>query len=390
MTARTAALAAALAAAAAPALAFEDGVITIWMSQDKGAEQLAQVARRFTEALGIEVRIESPEPIPDRFPQAAATGDGPDVVLWPHDRFGEWAASGLLAPVTIPEAMRADLPEVALQAVTVNGQTWGYPISVEAAGLIYNTELVPEPPASFEEIAELDLPDGVIPILWAYNDTYYTMPLLHAGGGYSFERQEGGTYDATATGVNNEGALAGAALLDRFIEEGVMPAGVDYSIAETAMNRGEAAMMISGPWAWSNLNQSGIDYGVAPLPTVGGQPARPFVGVYAAAVNAASPNRDLVAELFENYLLTDEGLAAWNDGGALGVLADQSMAETQAQDPRIAATREAALGGVPMPSNPEMGRFWSAMEPALAAITGGQQEPQEALDAAARRILGGN
>lgn len=389
MTARTLALASAALVAASPGWAFEDGVITIWMSQDKGAGQLAEAAARFTEDLGVEVRIESPEPIPDKFPQAAATGDGPDVVLWAHDRFGEWAASGLLAPVTLPEAMRAELPEVALEAVTFDGQTWGYPVSLEAVALIYNREHVAEPPASFEEIAEMDLPEGVRPILWAYNDTYFTMPLLAANGGFAFEKA-GGSYDGTTTGVNNEGAVKGAELLKRFIDEGVMPPGVDYGIVDTAMNRGEVAMMISGPWAWSNLNQSGIDYGVAPLPTVDGQPAKPFVGVYAAAVNAASPNKDLVAELFENYVLTDEGLATWNDGGALGALADRSMAEAQGADPRVAATQEAALSGVPMPSNPEMGRFWSAMEPALASITGGQQAPQAALDAAAERITGGN
>lgn len=385
MTARTLALG--LALAAGPAAAFEDGVITIWMSQDKGADRLAEAAARFTEDLGIEVRIESPEPIPDKFPQAAATGDGPDVVLWAHDRFGEWAASGLLAPVDLPQEMRDDLPDVALEAVTFDGEAWAYPVSLEAVALIFNREYVAEAPESFEEIAEMEVPEGVRPILWDYNNTYFTMPLLAAGGGFAFEKRDG-AYDGTTTGVNNEGALKGAELLRRFIEDGVMPAGVDYGITDTAMNKGEAAMMISGPWAWSNLEQSGIDYGVAPLPTVDGEPARPFVGVYAAAINAASPNADLVEELFENYLLTDEGLATWNEGGALGALADLSMAEDQAADERIAATLEAARTGVPMPSNPEMGRFWSAMEPALAAITNGQQEPQEALDAAAARITG--
>lgn len=376
----------ALLGSTAIAQAFEDGVITIWMSQDRSAEQLAAVAARFTEDLGIEVRIESPEPIPDKFPQAAATGDGPDVVLWAHDRFGEWAASGLLSPVDLPAGMQADLAPVALEALTFDGATWGYPIALESAALIYNREYVTEPPETFEEIADLELPEGVRPILWAYSDTYYSMALLAANGGYAFEKVDG-RYDGTSTGVNNEGAVAGAELLRAMVEDGVMPRGVDYGIVDTAMNKGEVAMMISGPWAWSNLERSGIDYGVAPLPSVAGQPARPFVGVYAAGVNAASPNKDLVKELFENYLLTDEGLAAWNETEALGTVADLSVAATQTSDPRLAAALEAARGGVPMPSNPEMGRFWSAMEPALAAITNGQQTPQEALDGAAQRIL---
>ena len=385
MTMRRLALAALASAFAFPALAMEEGTITIWMSADKGATQLQAVADRFTEELGIPVVIESPEPIPDKFPQAAATGDGPDVVLWAHDRFGEWAASGLLAPIDMGEAVRAEMPEIALDAVTFNGETWAWPISLEAVALIYNKALVDAPPATFEEMAEMKV-DGAGTVMWDYNNTYFTMPLLAAGGGFAFEKVDG-RYDGTNTGVNNDGALAGAQVLADLIEGGTMPRGVDYGIMDTAMNKGEVAMMISGPWAWSNLDQSGIEYGVAPLPSVAGQPAKPFVGVYAAAVNAASPNKDLIKELFENYLLTDEGLAEWNSANSLGALADNSMAETQGSDERIAATIEAAKAGVPMPSNPEMGKFWSAMEPALAAITNGEQDVKTALDGAASRIL---
>ena len=382
---RGALAASALLVTTAVAPAMEEGTITIWMSADKGAKQLEAVAARFTEELGIPVVIESPEPIPDKFPQAAATGDGPDVVLWAHDRFGEWAASGLLAPIDMGADVRAELPEIAIDAVTFNGETWAWPISLEAVALIYNKALIDTPPASFEEIADLKI-DGAGSIMWDYNNTYFTMPLMAANGGFAFEKVDG-RYDGKATGVNNEGALKGAQVLRDLIDGGTMPRGVDYGIMDTAMNKGEVAMMISGPWAWANLDQSSIDYGVAPLPTVGGSPAKPFVGVYAAAVNAASPNKDLVKELMEGYLLTDEGLAAWNEAGSLGALADASMAETQGADERIAATVEAAKAGVPMPSNPEMGKFWSAMEPALAAITNGEQDVKTALDGAADRIL---
>ena len=386
MTRSLALAAATLLASTSLALAMEEGTITIWMSADKGAKQLEEVAARFTEELGIPVVIESPEPIPDKFPQAAATGDGPDVVLWAHDRFGEWAASGLLSPIDMSPAFKDGVSDIAMEAVQFNGETWAWPISLEAIALIYNKEYVSEPPTTFEEIASLETPDGVGKIMWDYNNTYFTMPLLAAGGGYAFQKKDG-VFDGADTGVNNEGALKGATLLKTMIDEGVMPKGVDYGIMDTAMNKGEVAMVISGPWAWGNLETSGIDYGVAPLPSVDGSPAVPFVGVYAAAVNAASPNKDLVKELFENYLLTEEGLTAWNAENSLGALANTAMQEGQASDERIAATIEAAKAGTPMPSNPEMGKFWSAMEPALAAITNGQQEPKAALDGAAQRIL---
>ena len=132
---------------------------------------------------------------------------------------------------------------------------------------------------------------------------------------------------------------------------------------------------------------AGIDVGVAPLPSVNGQPSPAFLGVYSAAVNAASPNKDLAVELIENYMLTDEGLAAWNGNGNLGALADISAGAAQT-DEKVAATLANAAIGIPMPSNAEMGAFWAAMGPALTNITSGVQSPADALNDAAARILG--
>lgn len=54
----------------------------------------------------------------------------------------------------------------------------------------------------------------------------------------------------------------------------------------------------------------------------------------------------------------------------------------------VAMTLANAATGIPMPSNPEMGAFWSAMGPALGNITSGAQSPTDALNDAAARILG--
>lgn len=375
-----------LAASTSMSHAFEDGKLLVWINADKGYNGLQAVGDWFTEELGIEVVVEYPESVTDKFQQSAATGAGPDIFIWAHDRFGEWAAGGLIAPVNPSQSVRDGIAPFAWDAVTFGGETWGYPIAVEAIGLIYNKALIDTPPASFEEILELDLGEGVTPILWDYNNTYFTFPMFMANGGYAFELRDG-AYDGSDTGVANAGGIRGAAMLRRLIDEGVMPSGVDYGVMEAAVNRGEAAMMINGPWSWGNLIQSGIDFGVAPIPSVDGAPSRAFVGVLAANINAATPNRDLAIEFLENYLLTDEGLRMVNDDVPLGAVADISFAEEVGVDARIAATLVNAETGVPMPSNPEMGKFWAAMEPALQAITTGAQSVEDALRDAEARIL---
>ncbi|MEL6425614.1 MAG: maltose/maltodextrin ABC transporter substrate-binding protein MalE, partial [Pseudomonadota bacterium] len=294
----------ALTALAAPALALEDGELLVWINGDKGYNGLAEVGALFEEELGVPVKVEHPENVTDKFQQAAANGQGPDIFIWAHDRFGEWAAGGLITPVEPSAEVIANTFDFTWDAVTFDGSVWGYPIAVEAIGLIYNKDLVPTPPATMEEIAEMQI-DGVEhPILWDYNNTYFTFPLLMAGGGFAFEKVDG-AYDPSTTGVANDGAKAGGALLRSFIDAGVMPAGVNYGVMDAAINKGETAMVINGPWAWSNLEASGIDFGVAPIPSVDGAPSKAFVGVLSAAVNAASPNKDLAIEFIENYLLTD-------------------------------------------------------------------------------------
>ena len=383
---KTTTLAALFTSVALPAFALEEGVVTIWTGPNRDHGSLQVLIEQFEADLGIPVKLEEVDPLTDKFQQAAATGDGPDIVLWAHDRLGEWAAGGLIQPVTPGNDMVTGIIDSAWDAVSFDGKVWGYPLAVEAIGLVYNKALVDTPPTSFEELKDLATPDGVTTILWDYNNTYFTMPMLMAGGGFAFKKVND-VFDASATGVNNEGAITGGRVLKSLFDDGVLPEGVDYGVMDGAFANGETAMIINGPWSWSGYKDAGIDVGVAPIPTVAGNAAPPFLGVQALAINAASPNADLAVEFIENYIMTDEGLATWNANGGLGALADKSAGSAQ-QDEKIAATLANAKIGVPMPSNPEMGAFWSAMEPALGNITTGATSVEDALNDAAARILG--
>ena len=64
---------------------------------------LAPIAKKFESDFGIKVKIETPEKITDSFPIAAQAGKGPDIVIWAHDKLGEWADAGLIAPVEVSD-----------------------------------------------------------------------------------------------------------------------------------------------------------------------------------------------------------------------------------------------------------------------------------------------
>ena len=376
-----------VAASISSAHAFDSSKLVIWGAGDeRGREAWERVGKVFEQDTGVKIVIENPDPISDKFQQAAATGDGPDLVFFAHDRFGEWGNSGLIAPLDIDSNIKSGIEDFAWDAVTVGGKVFGYPMFAEAVSLIYNKQLISTPPTSFEEILQgVAVDEGVEPIMWDYNNTYFSMPILAAKGGYAFNK-DNGVYDPEDTGVNNQGAIAGAKVIKALIDNG-MPAGVDYGIMDAEFAEGKVAMIINGPWSWSGYDEAEIDFGLAAIPSVGGSSSKPFVGVWSVAVNASSPNQDLAKLFMESYVMTDEVLLDMTRSGLNGALVFKT-ASAQQNDERIRTTLENAKAGTPMPNIPEMGAFWSAMGPALGNITSGRQTVEEALEVAEARILG--
>lgn len=371
------------------AAADQQGTLQIWINGDKGYKGLAKIGERFTKDTGVKVVVEHPEDAPGKFQQAAASGQGPDVFFWAHDRAGEWVQAGLIEPLAPSPQFSRQFENLAWDAWKFGGKYYGYPVAIEAIALVYNTNLVKKPPRTFEELFALHQKldkQGKKAILWDYTNTYFTWPLLAANGGYVFKRQASGDYDAKDVGVNNAGALAGAQLLLDLIKKGVMPKGAGYETMESAMIKGELAMMINGPWSWENLRKNKIPFAIAPLPTIKGKPSKPFIGVLGAMINRSSKQKDLAREFLEKYVLTAEGLAAINADVPLGVPAHKAFYRTLSKDPLVKQTMLSAKNGVLMPADPKMGSFWSAMKSALENITNERQTPKDALDSAAKRI----
>ena len=377
------------AAACIPAAAQAPPRLLVWINGDKGYNGLQKVGDRFTQESGVPVVVQHPEGAPDKFTAAAAAGKGPDIMCWPHDRVGEWVKSGLIVPVRPGARVRDAIDDTAWGPFRYRGQTWGYPLAIETVGLIYNKALVAVPPVSFEQVIALDKalkPQGKSALLWAYNQSFFSWPLLAGPGGYVFARDAQGELDPRAIGVNNEGALKGALMIERLLKDGHMPQGVRYSEMESNFARGQVAMMINGPWAWDNVRKVGIDFGVAAVPSVAGQPSKPFVGVLGCMISSASRAKDVAREFIENHLLKLESLKLIGADVPLGVPANKAYYAELSADPRIRATMDNARSGVPIPNIPEMGRFFPAMDAALEAITNGRQSPKDALDGAAARM----
>jgi len=370
---------------AAQAFAWTDGELLIWISDNRPYHALGELGKTFEKEVGVPVKVETQEQITEKFQAAAQSGKGPDIFFWAHDRIGEWADAGLIKPLEIKDDFKAGFLPMSWDAVTHNKQIWGYPISLEAVSLIYNKKfLTGNPPTQLSELSafgkELKAKNPkVITIMWDYNTPYFSWPFLASAGAYSFKKTEGG-YDVKDIGVDNPGALQGLQAIVDLMKEGLMPKGATQAVMDQKMSSGELAMMINGPWDWANLRKSGVDFGLAPIPGVGGNPGRPFVGVQTALLNRSTPNTDLAVQFLEKYVCTVEGMKAMDADAPIGVPALKSLCdEMTAQNPLIKATYENCQNGTVMPNIPQMGKFWSSMKAAFEIATDGGATPQVAL-----------
>jgi maltose/maltodextrin transport system substrate-binding protein len=372
--------------------AWTDGELLIWMDADRG-HALEEIAKKFENDFGLKVTIEASEKITDSFPIAAQMAKGPDIVIWAHDKVGEWADAGLIAPVQISEEFKNKFFPKAWQAVLHSEWIWGYPIALETVTLIYNKKLLDgPPPTQLSELVSLNEKikqqhPGVTAILWDYKSSYYSWGILASAGGYVFGKN-GTDYDWKNVGVADVGAVKGLSKIIDLINAGVLPKSVSSGADEDLMGQGKLAMMISGPWAWSNLMKCGIDFGVAPIPGVDENVGRPFVGVTVAYLNRSSPNQDLIKEFLERYALTEEGLTAMYHAKPTGVPALISIYEKLAKDnPLLRQLKAAVQYGQVMPNIPQMGRFFSSVSGALQIATEDRASATAALQEAEANML---
>ncbi|RBW64637.1 maltose/maltodextrin ABC transporter substrate-binding protein MalE [Vibrionales bacterium C3R12] len=369
--------------------AIEEGQLTIWINGDKGYNGLAEVGKQFEADTGVKVTVAHPDGLEARFPQVAATGDGPDIIFWAHDRFGGYAEAGLLAEIKPSKEIKEGVVDFAWDAVQFDGKLIGYPIAVESLSLIYNKDLVPNPPKTWEEVEALNTKlqkDGKSAIMWNLKEPYFTWPLMAADGGYAFKYTSEG-YDVKDAGINKPGVKESMNFIKSLIEKGVISADMDYSVSEAAFNKGNTAMTINGPWAWGNIEKSGINYGVATLPKFKGKASKPFVGVLTAGISTASPNQDLAVEFLENYLMTNEGLRKVNNDKPLGAVALNSFQRELDSDARIAATMDNAMNGEIMPNIPQMNAFWGAAKNTIVNVVDGRQTVDAALADAEKQMV---
>ena len=377
-----------------------DADLVIWTDDTRQAT-IEEIAAPFAEENGIVIAVQELNfgDIRDQLTLTAPTGEGPDIIIGAHDWLGELVANGVVEPLDLSGIAEGFSP-VAVQAFTYEGQTYGVPYAIENVALVRNTDLVPEAPASFEEMVQIatdfkaenaddPVAQGLALQIGPEGDAYHLQPILSAFGGYIFGQNEDGTYNPDDLGIDSEGGLAAATWLQEQTAAGLLSPDTTYDTMIEAFGSGKAPFAITGPWALSQADNgfqaTGVPYAVGPIPALeGGEPPAPFVGVQGFMVSSFSEETELATSFVLDYMSQESSQLALFEAGARPP-ALTSAYDQVAADPDIAGFGEAGANGIPLPAIPEMSNVWGSLGLAEVNTLRGADGPDE-FTAAAEQI----
>lgn len=363
--------------------------LTIW-ADDTRAPVLEELGQAFQDEYGIAVVITEKGfgDIRDDFAVAGPAGEGPDIIIGAHDWLGQLVENGLLAEISLGDGADNFLP-AAVQGFTYDGVLYGMPYATENVAFVYNPELVEEAPATWSEVTEVAAQleaDGAVPqgYIRQEGDPYHFFPIQTAFGGYVFGLTDEG-YDAADVGIDSEGSIAAATWLDGMVKEGHLSAdaAVDYDIMHAAFEAGDAAMMITGPWALSRIRESGIPYAVASIPGEV-QDAQPFLGIQGFMISNFSDDPLLAQTFLQEFVATDATMQAIFEADPRP--SAYLPVRDAIDDVDLAAFAAAGENGLAMPAIPEMSAVWDSWGNAVTLVTQQREAPDAAFVSAAEQI----
>ncbi len=365
--------------------------LLIW-ADERRVEPLQQIAPAFTDATGVPVTVELVPfgDIRDQVTQAGPAGEGPDVFVGAHDWTGELAANGVIAAMDL-SAFDEQFFDVAVNAFGFGGQTYGLPYVVEAMALYYNTDLVTEVPATFDDIAAACEADDVeacvvIPGGGAAADAYHNYPFVSAYGGSIFAYDPAtGSYDAAEVRLDTPEAVQGVEYLRAQVDAGVVES-TDYDTAKNLFLEGQAPFWVTGPWELGTLrDQDAVNWDVALIPQIGDQPTQPFVGAQGFFLSAFSEQNLLAQTFLLDFVATDATMQALYDADPRGT-AWVAVQEGLADDPQVQTFAASAANGIPMPNIPEMGAVWGPLGDNLLLVRNAEIAAADAMATAAEAV----
>ncbi len=321
-------------------------------------------------------------------------GIGPDVLVIPHDQVGGAVVQGLLSELKVDAKYMDSFTKPAVDAQTYEGKLYGIPKAVETIVLVYNKDILPKAPETFDDLIKVSKEQRAANkygLLAKFDEIYYSYGVVAGMGGYIFGQNANGSLNVNDIGLANQGTIDAVTFLKSFYADGLFPAGI---VGETGANaidslftEKKAAAVITGPWAFKPYQDAGVNYGVAPLPTLpNGEHMRSFLGVKGYSVSTYSTQKELAQQLIEFINQPEYAKIRFEKTGEIPPVKSLIDDPVIKGDEKARAVAIQAGYAVPMPSVPEMQEVWTPSNSALQLSVTGKQDVKAALNGAVKTI----
>ncbi|MFS0853581.1 ABC transporter substrate-binding protein [Microbacterium sp. 179-I 3D4 NHS] len=328
-----------LVGAALTSCAAGDGTETIrfTFSKREAIEFMTELVADYN-ASQDDVRVEIDTSGVDVVSASFVRGNPPDIMLGNYNyevaRFVQRCALTDLSETEAAASIRDDLQPLMEQYGSCEGRTSALPYSVMAASVIYNKQIFEEQglevPQTWDELLAVSdqlQAAGITPFYATFKDDWTV-----AQGWYDYTA--GGSVDVIEffDALAEEGAEVGpdsevsfekdfAEPMDRMMQLAENYTNEDaasraYGDGNLAFAKGEAAMYLQGPWAFSEIAKTDpdLDLGTFPLPMTD-DPADLGVRVnmdLAAMIPEESDHHEAARDFLE-YLFLPENIEAYNE-----------------------------------------------------------------------------
>lgn len=306
--------------------------LTMMNSKPEIEDALEEAVKDYQQKTGVEIEVYSTDKPGEVIAQKYAAGDPATLIIGDYSNIKDVAAEKLL-PLN-DEKWVADGGD--LLGIKVDDNLYGFPLCIEAAGLIYNKtaieeitgeEFKPENYVTLDEFKPLleKLKEGGMesPVILNSEDWSIGQHFLQ----YIYKMHTGKAEDALAFldevrqgKANFEDDAVFNALydtMDVLIDNNINkadPLAADYDLNASYLAEGESAFWLNGSWAWPDTKEyvdGSMSYGIMPYPVNGDFTSAGQLNANATKFIAidnvkATPEQQEAAKDFLNWLVYDE------------------------------------------------------------------------------------
>ncbi|MEX1045632.1 MAG: extracellular solute-binding protein [Chthoniobacterales bacterium] len=324
------------------------------------------------------------EELRNSFIIAAVAGQGPDLIFGPSDNVALFAGARVIRPweEVLETGFLAQFTDDGL--VAWQDRTW---LVADQIGnqlmLVYDRTVVSEPPGTLDELVELgskltQRTEGRTDryaLTWNYAEPYFFIPFLTGFGGWIMDDEGNPTLDTP------EMRAALQFVLDLRDRHGIVPRYADYDTSNLMFLRRRAAMIINGPWSWS-------DYGVPeqsmlallPVNSATGLRCRPIIAAkgYSLSVNTPPEKFDLVRRVLAFFTSEDIQLSMAQRLFTTPTLRRALQSPVFRSNAVLQLALEQSKNAIPMPIDPRLRYIWDGIRGPYRRVFTGDLTPAEA------------